>query len=86
MSVSKLDLLEFQDANNLLIKRTTTSGVALETNVTSGANLAVTIKSVTKDKNVGELSVEGGTDGQFTSKAKLTKLAANTVQTIEYVC
>jgi len=78
------DLLDFKSNTEIVIKRTTDSGVKLETTTTSGNTLGGKVKGVVKDKAVGELSFEGSSDGQFTNKAKLTKLADNLVANVEH--
>lgn len=78
------DLLDFTSKTELSVKRTTASGVKIETTTTSGKSLAGKVKGTVKDKAVGELSFEGDSSGQFKNKAKLTKLADNLVATVEH--
>lgn len=79
------DLLKFKKANEFTVKRTTASGVAIETsNGFGGEALSAKVKGTVKDKAVGKLTFEGNTAGQFSSKAELTKLADNFVVNLEH--
>lgn len=80
------DLLDFEEDNCITITRKTASGLEIETQtIADNKNaLAGKIKGVMKDKQVGALEATFETAGNFSSKAKLTKLADNVVVTAKH--
>jgi len=78
------NLLDNNAATKLTIKRTTASGIVVKNTTTSGAGLTGVVKVTVKDKAIGELTFEGDTAEEFSSKAKLTKLADNLVVKLEH--
>jgi len=78
------DLLDFENQTKLTFKRKTASGVVIETETVSAAKLAGKVKGVVNDKALGELTVEAETNGQLSTKAKLTELAKDVVVNLEH--
>jgi hypothetical protein len=61
------------------------SAQVIETETVSAAKLAGKVKGVVNDKALGELTVEAETNGQLSTKAKLTELAKDVVVNLEYL-
>jgi len=80
------DLLsdDFKYDNKLVIKRTTASGLKLQSTTTAkNSGLKGAFKGTVKDKSLGELEVQGDTSNIFSAKLKLTKLAPGVKTTVK---
>jgi hypothetical protein len=78
------DLMDFEEGSKMTVKRMTASGVKIEQETELSTGLATKVKGVVKDKQFGELSVEGTTAGQFTTKMKMNKCVDDCVFTLEH--
>lgn len=80
------DLLDddFNFGNKLTIKRKTASGLKVDTAISvKNGGLAGKVKTVLKDKEIGEVELTADTSASFNFKAKLTQLGEGIKATIK---